>query len=194
MKSDHELRHERDLKQAEYLKRGDVDVDLDAASKQTAQDYEDANIEELKKFQPAPRTTAADKSNNLQSVERKLDQTLTLLVEQNIGSSTFFILPQGERKDGENMRQTAERVLKEKCGDKISVQFYGNAPCGFYKYKYPKEHRKDTVGAKVFFYRASFVSGQVDENVAKKFEWLDKQSAQKRLPEKYNETVTPLII
>lgn len=37
------------------------------------------------------------------------------------------------------------------CGPDIKVQFYGNAPCGFYKYRYPKAVRGESgsVGAKV---------------------------------------------
>lgn len=48
--------------------------------------------------------------------------------------------------------QSAERILSNHFGDSITVKLYGNAPCGFYKYKYPTEVRKksSTVGAKVF--------------------------------------------
>lgn len=47
--------------------------------------------------------------------------------------------------------QTAERVLKETCGEKISGTFLGNAPVGYLKYKYPpaQQDKEGVVGAKV---------------------------------------------
>lgn len=51
--------------------------------------------------------------------------------------------------------------MKNHCGDSVVAQIYGNAPCGFYKYKYPTEVRKQkgVKGAKVRFepnYNLSF--------------------------------------
>lgn len=72
------------------------------------------------------------------------------VLNQKIGEKSFYILPQGKREEGETLRQCADRVLKEKCGQDLKVQVFGNAPCGFYKYKYPKSVRsEDSVGAKV---------------------------------------------
>ena len=45
--------------------------------------------------------------------------------------------------------QTAERVLQEKCGSEIKARFLGNAPVGFYKYKFASPGEDNTVGAKV---------------------------------------------
>jgi large subunit ribosomal protein L46 len=48
------------------------------------------------------------------------------------------------------MRQAAERVLNIKCGDAVKAKFLGNAPCGFYQYKFPPTANIGT-GAKVSF-------------------------------------------
>ncbi|EDX08864.1 GD13646 [Drosophila simulans] len=166
LKSDHELKHEREIVQTELIKQGKIHVDLeDARSKHTAQDLKNAYVEELKKYQLGSRTTPDDKANRTTSTDRCLDDTLYLL---------------GKREEGESMRQTAERVLRESCGQELQVLFYGNAPVGFHKYKYPRNQRTESVGAKVFFYRASLRSGQVPENLTK-FEWLPKEALNGKL-------------
>ncbi|KAH8385298.1 hypothetical protein KR200_003971 [Drosophila serrata] len=183
LKSDHELKHEREIVQAELIKKGKVQVDLeDSGAKQTAQDLKDAYVEELKKFQLGSRTTPDDQANKTSSTDRCLEHTLYLLVQQKLGQQEHLLLPQGKRQEGETMRQTAERVLREQCGQDLQVLFYGNAPVGFHKYKYPVNQRTESIGAKVFFYRASLRSGQVAaENHQAKFEWLPKEALNGKL-------------
>lgn len=194
MKSDHEIKHERDLLMAEKLKKGDVELDLDESVKQTAQDLKDAYKEEFKKFQFASRQTAADQKKDKTSTDRSLDQSLILLLEQQIGGKKYFLLPQGTRNDGETLRDTAERVVKEKCGDSLSVQVYGNAPVGFYKYKYPSEQRKTAVGAKIFFYRAALLKEQSKPSEKSTFEWLTKEEMTQKLPADYLKSVKQFVL
>lgn len=172
-KSDFELREEKDVAMAQLIKEGKITIDLDGVVQQTALDLKDMWKAELSKFQPASRITDADRKNDTKSTERKYEDALMLLMEQQIGNDKLFILPQGKLLNGESLYDAAQRIIKEKCGDSIQTVIYGRAPCGFYKYKYPKELRTSTVGAKVFFYRAVLKSGQVTSN-ANKFEWLNK--------------------
>lgn len=172
-KSDFELREENDKAMAQLIKEGKIKMDLDGVIQQTALDLKDSWKAELSKFQPAPRTTDADRKNDMKSTERKLENSLTLLMEQQIGNDKLFLLPQGNILNGETLCDAAYRIVKERCGDGIQTMIYGKAPCGFYKYKYPKEVREECVGAKTFFYRAILKSGQVDMNRGN-FEWLDK--------------------
>lgn len=196
LKSDHELKHEKELLQAELIKKGEIEIEIDdSTSKQTAQDLKDSYIEEAKKFQLASRETPDDKTNNLKSTKRRLEDTLYLLVEQKVGNHNMFLLPQGIRQDGETMRQTAERVLREQCGEQLNVMFYGNAPCGFYKYKYPNALRGESIGAKVFFFRTALKSGNVSEADKKKFEWLDQVTLEKKLKvPAYSESVQRMLL
>lgn len=172
-KSDFELRFEKDMRTAKLLKEGKIKIDLDAGVQKTATDAKDMWKSELNSFQPASRTTAADQSNDLKSLERKLDASLTLIIEQKLGKESLFLLPQGKIAEGENLYEAAQRVIKDVCGSGIQTMISGHAPCGFYKYKYPKELRSEKIGAKVFFYRAQFIAGQVDSKQGP-FEWLDK--------------------
>ncbi|XP_055608746.1 39S ribosomal protein L46, mitochondrial [Uranotaenia lowii] len=194
-KSNHELRKEMEKKQVELLKAGKIDLDSEAL-KQTAQDLEDAYNEELSKFQPAPRLTAADQKNDLTSLNRKLEETLFLLTEQKLGDKSHYLLPQGIHSPGESLRQTAERVLKEVVGDSLTVTFYGNAPVGFYKYKYPAAGRQESIGAKIFFFRCVLGAGSANVKADKKlkFQWLNETEMQKTLKEPYFHSVSQFLL
>lgn len=181
---------------AEKIKKSDGKFDVDGVASQTAQDNVDAWKKELAKFQFASRTTPADQNNDIKSINRKLDDTLVLLTEQQIGNRKVFLLPQGKRNDGETLRQTAERVLQAACGNSLNVQFWGNAPCAFYKYNYPKGHTElEAVGGKIFFFRAVYSSGSIDQNLSN-FAWLDKDGALDKLNQhrKYVRCLKPLFL
>lgn len=189
-KSAHEIRHERDVKQMELLKKGDIESDL--ALKQTAQDFVDMSSDELNKFQFGSVVTEADNKKDIKSTLRKLNKNLVLVTQTKIGDKNFYLLPQGMRNDGETLRQTADRVIKEQLGTELKTQIYGNAPIGFYKYKYPKEAQNASVGAKVFIYFARHNGGVINEKV--NHMWLDRTELQKELPEKYHKAVQMFLI
>lgn len=208
LKSDHEIRKENEKKQQELVKgnvifffkkyitcnihflAGKIDMDSESEKKvlQSAQDFEDLNQEEISKFTFASRITDDDKKNNLKSLDRKLDDTLFFLCEHTLGKDNIFLLPQGKWQVGETLRQTAERIAKEKCGPEIKLHFYGNAPVGFYKYKYPQSERNEVVGAKVFFFRAIYKSGNIS-NKTLKYEWINDNEMKGKLKDAYYESV-----
>ncbi|XP_052894981.1 39S ribosomal protein L46, mitochondrial [Anopheles moucheti] len=194
LKSNHELRKETEKQQLELLKAGKIDLDSEAL-KQTAQDLEDAYNEEFARFKPAPRVTEADQKNDIRSLDRKLEETLVLLVEQKLGTKSHYLLPQGLHRQGESMRQTAERTLKDYCGDHLHVTFYGNAPIGFYKYKYPANARTEATGAKVFFFRS--VLKETSGNIASskvKYQWLSQEELKKQLQQSYYQSVSQFLV
>lgn len=199
LRSDFEMREQKDRIIADLQQKGKLEVDMDQAVQQTAQDLKDAWKEELSQFQLNDRQTEADRRKDTASLSRRLEDTLVLLVEHKLGNESHMLLPQGKRTGGETMRQTAERVLREHCGDQMQVTFYGNAPCGFYKYKYPKTERADgSVGAKVFFYRSALQSGNVaaatDKEIRPNFAWLEKTELAAKLKPAYAASVTQLIL
>ncbi|KAK9881990.1 hypothetical protein WA026_018179 [Henosepilachna vigintioctopunctata] len=192
LKNDFELRNESEIKKIELLKSGEVDLDSDVTLKQTAQDFIDASTEEAMSFKLAGRTTANE--NNNRSLNRKLDKHLVLLVKQKIGNVHHYLLPQGPRQEGETLRQAAERILKTNCGNEIKAQIYGNAPAGFYKYKYPKSLRTEgCTGAKVFIYFARYLQGHLP-NKDVDYLWLDRQELAKTLPKEYGQSINQFLV
>lgn len=75
------------------------------------------------------------------------------------------------------MRQVAERVIQRTIGPHKNY-FVGNAPIGVHCYKYPEElqQKRKQYGAKVFFFRAQFVSGavQLERRLYKDHVWVTK--------------------
>lgn len=195
--SNHELRHLEDLKLAEKRKQEGIDEGETDVNLQTAVEVEDAWEDEREAFTPASRTTEADAKNDIRSVDGKLDRKLILLVKQKLGNSSHWVMPMGPRNEGESMRQAAERVLMTLCGTKLKTMFMGNAPCGFYKYKYRDSNAaSDAVGVKVFFFKAQFCDGSVipGSKDVSDFCWLTKEELDKHLTPKYNQAVQNFIL
>jgi len=84
-------------------------------------------------------------------------------------------------------------VLQNTCGANIKVKFYGNAPIGFYKYKYPKELcEQGSYGAKVFYFLAKHIDGDIISNV--KYQWLDHDELEKVLPNGIRESISQFML
>ncbi|ESO13090.1 hypothetical protein HELRODRAFT_159694 [Helobdella robusta] len=173
-------------------KRKDEDyIETEAeAVMQTAVELEDIWEDEVNAFKPASRITNDDRSGNTSSIDRKLDRKLYLLTNQSLGKSKHWVMPMGVRKDNESLRQTAERILQQFCGSELNVHFLGNAPCGFMKYKYPPNTYKNFIGAKVFFFKAHYKSGEL--NLAKDvagFKWLTSEEVKQFVTPSYYRTL-----
>jgi len=173
LKSDHELRHLADLVRAEKLKEEGGELE---AGVRTALDDEDAWDSEYAAFvAPTVRKTEADASNDLRSLNRALDRPLHLVVQQEYHPGALnWQLPQNLHRPGETMRQTAERALFECVGDKLKIQFLGNAPWAFYNHVYSKsaQEKKGVAGEKVFIFKAFHLSGEVELKTSKDYQWL----------------------
>lgn len=160
---------------------------------QTTQEFEDSCIEELNTFKFAPRITEFDKSNDKTSHMRKLDKSLVLLVKQKLNNVDVWLPPQGLRKDGETMRNAAERVLQEFCGSKILYKFYGNAPVGFCKYKYTEKNKESgKSGAKIFYFLAKYKKGSIVDDL--KYQWLDKDEIKETIPQPFYQCMSDILI
>nr|XP_060611152.1 large ribosomal subunit protein mL46 [Anolis sagrei ordinatus] len=195
--SDHEIRC---LAEEERLRRrkdqNEDEEDEPGKEIVLAQDLEDAWEQKLRSFKPASRTTDADKNNDRTSLSRKLDQSLLLLVKQKLGDQEIWLLPQTEWKDGETLRATAERALLALSGSPAGAKFLGNAPCGVYKYKFPKAVRiEGNVGAKVFFFKAFLQDGHLPlEKEKTDYVWVSKGELADYLKPEYHSQVTRFLV
>ena len=66
----------------------------------------EAREQERAGFQPAPRNTQADQSGDLQSLQRRLDKVLYLLVKKK-RSNHSWQMPQGSLTEGESLLQVS---------------------------------------------------------------------------------------
>ncbi|CAF1342721.1 unnamed protein product, partial [Didymodactylos carnosus] len=137
--SDHELRIKREL-QTTQQKPKEIATSTTkspstsaAIAVETAQDFEDKMNKEFKQFQFALRQTDDDKTNNIKSQNRKLDQNLLLIVQRKNekNGKDEWIFPQKLYEGEKSLRMTADQVPSI-CGN-LNVQILGNAPWAWYK-------------------------------------------------------------
>uniref|UniRef100_UPI00398F2C81 large ribosomal subunit protein mL46 n=1 Tax=Pristiophorus japonicus TaxID=55135 RepID=UPI00398F2C81 len=195
--SDHELRVFEEEEKIQRRQAVDYDSDEEEDIGQdivTGQDLEDVWEQRLRQFKVADRVLETDKKNDRSTLNRRLDEKLVLLIKEKVGDEEVWLLPQSEWKPGETMRQTAERTLSTLSGDELRAVFLGNAPAGFYKYKYPTAVRTSSnVGAKVFFFKALLINGDLKTRKKGDYVWVTKSELKDYLKPKYLQQVNRFI-
>lgn len=125
-------------------------------------------------FKPASRITEADEKNDRHSTERRMQDSLFLVVKRN-RDDHHWQFPQGKVLAEENLRQTTERVIDRAVG-KINRWFISNSPVGHYQYEYPAalQQQRQNFGAKIFFYRCQLIKGNVklQTKLYRDFAWV----------------------
>jgi large subunit ribosomal protein L46 len=112
-------------------------------------------------------------------LDRKLKESLFLIVKRNRGDY-HWQFPQGRVLENEAaLRTTAERVVDRAVGGgqaQVKRWFVSNVPSGHYCYGYPKEVQaaRKQFGAKVYFYRAQYLSGSIklETKLYKDYAWI----------------------
>ena len=189
--SDHELRHLEDVRRAERLASKSTEVDekdLEHASKQTAQDFEDISAQELNAASFAGRTTKADKDNDVHSLKRCLDRRLMLVTKVPLGQETcHWLLPMilhSEDGTSQSLRQTAERAISCLSDSLLdNLVFLGNCPSSVYSYRYPSKIRSTMdgkEGGRIFFFKAQVKNSKKftgKEIKGQDYQWLTREEA-----------------
>jgi 8-oxo-dGTP pyrophosphatase MutT (NUDIX family) len=147
-----------------------------------------------------PLLTRATSSNSLQSYHRKPTELLYLLVKKPRKHHAWQF-PQGGQDDGETIAQAALRELEEECGVELKVKLVDQEPIGSYQYRFPdgflKSHKRTdgSIGAKVSFIRADWVSGQCipDGDEIIDFAWVSKTELMEYIHSDYKNAITSFL-
>ncbi|GAA5935813.1 mitochondrial 54S ribosomal protein mL46 MRPL17 [Sporobolomyces koalae] len=144
------------------------------------------------------KVTEADKAGSVQSLERKADRTVYLLLKKK-RSAHAWQFPQGGVEGDESLVEAARRELVEETGPNMDVWSVGRVPAGAYTYAFPAEHVKKNPGkesASVFFMPMRVVRGQAVPNQKEglvDFAWLTKEEIKEKVDASYWEAVEPML-
>ncbi|TLD21031.1 Ribosomal protein L46 [Venturia nashicola] len=157
-------------------------------------DGEEAAVEAQRKalVKPLPRVTEADRKNDQRSLNRSLQRTLYLLVQNERGHWTF---PTDTIIGRESLYQAAERILVQSGGLNMNTWIVGNSPVGFSQFNFHKqkatanEKGVTELGEKTFFMKGRIMAGQanIEKNSLglKDFKWLAKDEIEKTVLDRY---------
>lgn len=144
-------------------------------------------------FTPAPLETEADRSGNNKTLNRKLTESVYFTVKRY---NRVWQFPQGEAEEGKTLSQTAEEALRSFVGDKLTLHFVSNVPSCHIQREFSPEvkQQRSWDGAKIFFYRAIVVAGNLEEiPFDYDFAWLSSSELSQVLPSIYYNSVKNIL-
>lgn len=142
------------------------------------------------------RLTGADANKDRKTTNRKLDRHLLFVVQQATEGKKSWMLPSTQWTEGESLRQTAERALKDHIDPGTHpVRMLGNAPWGVHTIKYPSSVRekKGVSGVKIFFFKAQLLSQSAQPRSAE-YSWLGREELKEFLEPEYLRSVSQFLI
>lgn len=190
MKSDHEVRIEQDIRNMERKRKG---LEIINEPLQTGFEYEEAREKLHASYTPASRSTDLE---DLSSVNRLLDEKLYLFVPHLLGSGSSLLLPSSDVDGKSSLREAADDALARVFGPELAqeVTILGNAPVGFYKYRYPLKapERKSFTGGKFFLFNAFLKDPRSFRFRAdsQKLAWLSKKDLKAHLQRNYRTKIS----
>ncbi|KAK9280031.1 hypothetical protein L1049_013716 [Liquidambar formosana] len=138
-------------------------------------------------YEPAPRVTEADKTNDKRSLQRALDRRLYLLLYGNTygapDGKPLWHFPEKVYETEETLRKCAESALKSVIGDLSHTYFVGNAPFAHMVIP-PTENVSDLPSFKRFFFKSQVIAtnqfkiGKCEDHV-----WVTKDELMEYFPE-----------
>eukprot|EP00934_Nitzschia_sp_Nitz4_P006184 Nitzschia sp. Nitz4//scaffold643_size2076//500//1529//NITZ4_009301-RA/size2076-augustus-gene-0.3-mRNA-1//1//CDS//3329556066//6174//frame0 len=117
-------------------------------------------------FRPAPRETEADATGKTDTMDRKLKESIFLVVDGR--------LPSAPLNDDESLVEAAKRVVAENGGKKMDLYCPSGAPMGVCLRV--DESIGDFFGTKTFYMRVQHDEGDINKKdiKGKDFEWLGR--------------------
>ncbi|CAM8978978.1 unnamed protein product [Rhodiola kirilowii] len=139
-------------------------------------------------YEPAPRITEADKTNDTKSLQRALDRRLYLLLYGDSYSAPdgkpVWHFPEKVYEDEDTLRQCAESALKSVIGDLKNTYFVGNAPMGHMTIE-PTAIGETSSPFKQFFFKSQVIAtNNYDIKNSKDHVWVTKDELLEYFPER----------
>lgn len=143
---------------------------------------------------PLSRITKADESNDVRSLERKLDRTLYLVVKQKSAKgAAAWRFPAKALTDAkhQNLHDVAPASVSEHLGNKMDIWMVSNLPVGLYK-------PANAAAEKTYFLRGHVLAGNAELTDSKsgqveEFQWLTKEEIEKLMESNYWSNVEDLL-
>lgn len=149
-------------------------------------------------YEPGPRITEADKTNDVRSLDRALAERLYFVVQS--GKSERYVFPQ-IMADDDNVQMVAfaERALKAVTPpeSRPKVHFIAPKPASYLEHVFPVEYQKShqVYGVKIFFYRAILLRGSIETvRNAKDYAWARDVELRDMLGEEYFRAIEPALL
>uniref|UniRef100_A0A7S4RQR8 Large ribosomal subunit protein mL46 N-terminal domain-containing protein n=1 Tax=Ditylum brightwellii TaxID=49249 RepID=A0A7S4RQR8_9STRA len=141
-------------------------------------------LEQLKKqgFTPAPRETEADRTGQIQTLDRQLKTRVYLAIVPSSASSSTntqqWSFPTVQVNDDETLLSAAKRSITSSIGTKLEFWTPSNCPLGVQLTPYEEEEDSEYFGTKTFFIKVQLDDeGTIEENenVVQDWGWLTRE-------------------
>ncbi|KAM3072015.1 hypothetical protein ACMFMF_007412 [Clarireedia jacksonii] len=143
--------------------------------------------EEVEGIEIFPRETEADRKGDQRSLERRLAETLYLVVKGGREGENAWGFPRGEIVGREMLHTAAERILRQTAGTNMNTWIVGYVPIGFSTIE-PSE-KFSRKGEKVFFMKGRIMAGQANlkgnEMGVSDWKWVTKGELQGLVTPRY---------
>ncbi|KAK0674234.1 39S mitochondrial ribosomal protein L46-domain-containing protein [Cercophora samala] len=146
---------------------------------------------------PMPRRTEADEKGDETRLDRRLDETLYLVVKGREGRWGF---PMGQVTTEEALHHTAKRALEEAAGVNMNTWIVGRVPVAHQVIEpeiEPETKRLVKRGDKIFYLKGRIMAGQADLTGNKlgltEFKWVTQKEMEKVLPKSVWESVKGMV-
>ncbi|KAK4204431.1 39S mitochondrial ribosomal protein L46-domain-containing protein [Triangularia verruculosa] len=147
---------------------------------------------------PMPRRTEADDKDDKTRLDRKLDETLYLVVKH--GRTGKWGFPMEQVTTEEALHHTAKRALQEAAGVNMNAWIVGRVPVAHRVVApevEPETKKLVRRGDKIFYLKGRIMAGQADlsgnTQGLTEFRWLTQREMKKVLPEEVWESVKGMV-
>uniref|UniRef100_A0A7N0SWH6 Large ribosomal subunit protein mL46 n=1 Tax=Kalanchoe fedtschenkoi TaxID=63787 RepID=A0A7N0SWH6_KALFE len=139
-------------------------------------------------YEPAPRITEADKTNDKKSLQRALDRRLYLLLYGESYAASdgkpVWHFPEKVYESEDTLRQCAESALKSVIGDLKNTYFVGNAPMGHMVVQ-PATSGEVSSPFKQFFFKSQVIAtNKYDIKKCEDYVWVTKDELLEHFPDR----------